>query len=51
MAETMMMFDQAPEPKLLWLVKGAGHVDLEGYAPHDYTAYVVAFLAARLRLP
>ena len=51
MAETRSMFDRAPEPKLLWAVAGAGHVDLEGYGPEEYRARVVAFLAARLRLP
>lgn len=51
LAETMMMFDRAAEPKLLWLAKGAGHVDLEGYAPDEYRTAVVGFLAKRLRLP
>lgn len=51
MAETRMMFDRAPEPKLLWAVEAAEHVDLEGYGPEEYRARVVAFLAARLRLP
>jgi fermentation-respiration switch protein FrsA (DUF1100 family) len=51
MAETRSMFDQAPEPKLLWAVEGADHVDLEGYVPDEYRARVVTFLAERLRLP
>jgi uncharacterized protein len=50
-AETRTMFDRAPEPKLLWMVEGAGHVDLEGYMPDEYRSRVVAFLAERLRLP
>ena len=35
--------DRAPEPKLLWAVEGAGHVDLEGYGPDAYRAGSVAF--------
>jgi fermentation-respiration switch protein FrsA (DUF1100 family) len=48
-AETQAMFARAPEPKLLWAVEGAGHYDLEGYAPDAYRARVVAFLVERLR--
>ena len=49
MAETMAMFTRAPQPKLLWTVEGAGHVDLEGFAPDAYRAHVLAFLAERLQ--
>jgi fermentation-respiration switch protein FrsA (DUF1100 family) len=49
MAETMAMFERAPEPKLLWAVGGARHVDLEGYAPGEYRARVLAFLTERLQ--
>ncbi len=49
MAETRRMFDRAPEPKTLWAVEGADHVDLEGYDPEAYRARVVEFLAAWLR--
>jgi fermentation-respiration switch protein FrsA (DUF1100 family) len=51
MAETMAMFERAPEPKSLWAVEGAGHVDLEGYAPEEYRARVLTFLVEWLRLP
>jgi hypothetical protein len=47
--ETVAMFDRAREPKLLWLVEGAGHVDLESYAPDAYQAHVLAFLADTLQ--
>ena len=47
--ETVAMFDRAREPKLLWLVDGAGHVDLESYAPDAYRAHVLAFLADTLQ--
>jgi fermentation-respiration switch protein FrsA (DUF1100 family) len=43
--ETMAMYDRAPEPKSLWLVDGAGHVDLERYAPDAYRTHVLTFLA------
>jgi fermentation-respiration switch protein FrsA (DUF1100 family) len=51
LAETRAIFDRAPEPKVLWTVAGAGHVDLEGYGPDEYRTRVVAFLIERLRLP
>ena len=47
--EAIAMFDRAREPKSLWLVEGAGHVDLERYAPEAYRAHVLAFLAGTLR--
>jgi uncharacterized protein len=50
MAETMAMFERAPEPKVLWAVHGARHVDLEGYAPDAYRARVLPFLLERLRV-
>jgi fermentation-respiration switch protein FrsA (DUF1100 family) len=49
MAETIALFARAPEPKFLWAVEGAGHVDLEGYAPDDYRARVLPFLLERLQ--
>ena len=43
--------ERAPEPKSLWSVEGAGHFDLEGYAPDAYRARVLPFLVERLRAP
>jgi dienelactone hydrolase len=48
-AESQAMFAQAHEPKLFWAVEGAGHVDLEAYAPDAYRRRVVGFLAEHLR--
>jgi uncharacterized protein len=48
-AETRAMFERAHEPKRLWVVEGAGHVDLEGYTPEGYREHVLAFLIERLR--
>lgn len=45
LAEGRRMFAAAAEPKQLWVVPGAGHVDLYRYAPQRYEATVAAFLA------
>jgi fermentation-respiration switch protein FrsA (DUF1100 family) len=50
-AESRALFDRAPEPKAFWAVAGAGHVDLERYAPEEYRRRVVGFLADNLRNP
>jgi fermentation-respiration switch protein FrsA (DUF1100 family) len=46
--ETAAIFERAPGPKFLWLVEGAGHVDLEAFAPDDYRRRVLPFLAKHL---
>jgi fermentation-respiration switch protein FrsA (DUF1100 family) len=51
MVETRAMFERVRAPKLFWAVDGAGHVDLESYAPAAYRDHVVAFLIERLRAP
>lgn len=48
-AETEALFAAARAPKQLWLVKGAGHVDLERAAPEAYRANVLAFLRQYLQ--
>jgi fermentation-respiration switch protein FrsA (DUF1100 family) len=48
--EARDLFDRAPEPKLFWSVQGAGHVDLEAYAPADYRRVVLPFLVEHLRV-
>jgi fermentation-respiration switch protein FrsA (DUF1100 family) len=48
-AETTAMFSRAREPKSLWRVEGAGHVDLEAYAPDQYRSRVPPFLTKWLR--
>ena len=47
--ETRTMFARANEPKQLWVVVGAGHVDLEGFAPDEYRSHVLAFMMEALR--
>jgi uncharacterized protein len=48
-AETNAMLARAPEPKSLWIVDGAGHVDLHDHAPEPYRARVLDFLSRHLR--
>jgi fermentation-respiration switch protein FrsA (DUF1100 family) len=47
-AETSAMFARAPEPKSLWIIEGAGHVDLQSHAPEPY-GRVLGFLSRHLR--
>ena len=47
-AETTAMFERARQPKWLWAVDGARHVDLEAYAPGEYRHRVLPFLIERL---
>lgn len=47
--ESRALFAQAHEPKDLWMVERAGHVDLHAFAPSEYERRVGAFLAQHLR--
>jgi len=47
--ETERLFAAAREPKQLWPVTGAGHVDLCDHAPAEYQARLLAFLGQHLR--
>ncbi len=47
--ETRAIFDAAVQPKELWLVDGAGHVDLQAYEPSQYRHRVLDFLDRHLR--
>jgi alpha-beta hydrolase superfamily lysophospholipase len=46
--ETQRLFAAAAQPKDLWVVEGAAHVDLHAYAPADYERRIGAFLARHL---
>ncbi len=48
-AETERIFAAASAPKELWRVAGAAHVDLHGFAPAEYEARILEFLARNLR--
>ena len=47
--ETRALFDRASEPKQMWLVPGAAHVDLERHDPVAYWAHVLPFLQEHLQ--
>jgi alpha-beta hydrolase superfamily lysophospholipase len=49
-AETQQLFAAATEPKSLWLVDGAAHVDLFHAAPNQYRHRVSEFLQRHLRI-
>ena len=46
---TRQIFDAASEPKSLWLVDGAGHMEGYGLAPQAYLDRLVDFFQAHLR--
>lgn len=48
LAETQRIFAAAREPKSLWVVDGAAHVDLHAHAPAEYERRVGDFLARHL---
>lgn len=47
--ETQRVFDAAIEPKEIWRVEGAAHVDLHAFEPTEYERRVLPFLAKHLR--
>jgi fermentation-respiration switch protein FrsA (DUF1100 family) len=49
--EAEALFARAREPKTFWAVEGAGHVDLEAFAPQEYREHVLPFLVERLQMP
>ena len=49
LAETRRLFDAANEPKQLWIIDGAGHVDLYAFAPAAYEARISSFLGSYMR--
>lgn len=50
-AETRALYASAPSPKELWVVAGAGHVDLHAFAPAEYERRIGSFLSRNLRGP
>jgi alpha-beta hydrolase superfamily lysophospholipase len=51
LAQSQALFAAAGEPKQLWVVPGAEHVDLADRAPDEYAQRVLAFFAAHVRAP
>lgn len=48
-SDTRALHAAAPGPKTLWLVEGAGHVDLAEAAGSDYEERVLSFLTSQLQ--
>lgn len=46
--ETQRLFDAAAQPRQLWIVEGASHVDLHAFGPLAYETRVGAFFARHL---
>jgi uncharacterized protein len=49
LAQSQRLFDAAPDPKQLWVVPGAAHVNFHRFAPEEYERRVLDFLANALR--
>ena len=49
LADARRLFAAAPEPKELWVVDGAAHVNFQRFAPAEYEARLLAFLDRHLR--
>ena len=48
LSETQRLYEAAAQPKTLWVVEGAAHVNLHAYAREEYERRIGAFLAAHL---
>jgi len=44
------MFDMAPQPKELWVVTGAGHVNFHRFAGSQYEERVLSFFSRSLKV-
>jgi fermentation-respiration switch protein FrsA (DUF1100 family) len=49
--EAKLLYARARDPKELWTIAGAKHVDFHRYAPAVYERRILEFLAPRLRSP
>lgn len=49
LSESQRLFDAAPEPKDLWVLPGAAHVNFHRFDPTEYERRVLEFLARALR--
>jgi uncharacterized protein len=49
LAESQRLYDAAAEPKELWVVEGAAHVDLHAAAGKEYERRVLDFFNDKLR--
>jgi len=44
LGDSQRLYAAAPDPKSLWIIPGAAHVDFEAYSHHEYQEHVLAFL-------
>jgi uncharacterized protein len=49
--DTLSLYSAASQPKQLWLLEGAGHVDLHRFAKVEYERRILSFLAEALSSP
>jgi fermentation-respiration switch protein FrsA (DUF1100 family) len=49
-SDTLMLAERARNPKEVWFVPNAGHVDLHRAAPQEYETRVLAFLAKSAKI-
>lgn len=49
LSETQRLFAVAPQPKTLWMVKGAAHIDLHQFAQTHYEYKISVFFKKHLR--
>ena len=47
--QTQRLYDAAQQPKELWKVQNAAHVDLHSFAPEEYRRRILLFLGKHLR--
>ncbi|MBO0764438.1 MAG: alpha/beta hydrolase [Hyphomicrobiaceae bacterium] len=47
--ETQLLYERAHEPKELWVIAGAQHVDFHRFAPEAYERRIVDFLRLHLK--
>ncbi len=49
LSESKELFSHAPEPKSLWIIKGAAHEDLHQFSQKEYEYRILRFLKQYLR--
>ncbi|MES2308808.1 MAG: alpha/beta hydrolase [Verrucomicrobiota bacterium] len=49
LAETMRLYEKASDPKTIWIVEGASHVDLYSFNPEVYESKIASFFEKYLR--
>jgi len=50
LSETGNLYNAAPEPKELWIIQNAGHVDLYPLGKAEYEEHILGFLNKYLKI-